>query len=500
MTDTTHGDPPSSTSPQPREPSGTDRLRGQPFLLLVSSHWASLLGLFLVGTALITWLFVLPLQVRGHADNPYIGIVIFVLVPLVFFAGLALVPLGIWLARRRVRKRLALAVTDRGAALRRLAYFLGATTVVNVFVGTQLTYRAVEHMESVQFCGQSCHVMKPEYVGHQASPHARVTCVECHVGPGVTGWIESKMNGTRQLFEVALDSYPRPIPGALETDRLVPARQTCEQCHWPDKFGAAKLRVIAKFAEDEANTETQTVLTMMVGGSGTGGIHGRHFNNGIEIRYAPVDKKRTRIPLVEYTNSKTGVSRTYVASGAKPEEAARLPKFTMQCVDCHNRPTHTFQPPARALDESLFRGLLPASLPNLKKKAMEVLQAEYRTSEEAAHRIPAAIVSFYEKEHPEVYAKRTADIEQAGQTVASIYARNVFPELKVGWGTYPNHLGHEDFPGCFRCHDEDHKAADGQTITQDCSACHEAVAMEEASPEILKTLGLSDRLAAIRKR
>ncbi|HEY5907965.1 MAG TPA: NapC/NirT family cytochrome c [Vicinamibacteria bacterium] len=494
MTDSTHG-----ASPPPPEPSGPDALQGRPFLLLVSSHWASLLGLFLVGTALITWLFVLPLQVRGHADNPYIGIVIFVLVPLVFFAGLALVPLGVWLARRRVRKRLALAITDRRAAVRRLAYFLGATTVVNVLVGTQLTYRAVEHMESVQFCGQSCHVMTPEYVGHQGSPHARVTCVECHVGPGVTGWVESKMNGTRQLFEVAFNSYPRPIPGALETDRLVPARQTCEQCHWPDKFGAMKLRLIAKFAEDEANTETNTVLTMMVGGSGTGGIHGQHFSNGIEIRYAAGDKKRTTIPLVEYTNSQTGVSRTYLASGAKPEEAASLPKFTMQCVDCHNRPTHTFQLPARALDESLSRGLLPASLPHLKKKAMEVVKAEYRTSAEAAQQIPAAIVSFYEKEHPEVYAKRAADIQRAGQTVASIYARNVFPELKVGWGTYPNHLGHEDFPGCFRCHDEDHKAADGRTITQDCSACHEAVAMDEASPEILKTLGLSGRLAAIKK-
>jgi nitrate/TMAO reductase-like tetraheme cytochrome c subunit len=467
---------------------------------MVTSHWLSMLGLFLAGTGLITWLFVLPLQVRGHAENPYIGIVVFIVVPIVFFAGLALVPLGVYLARRRVRRRLTTVIVDRRAALRRLAWFLGATTIVNVLVGTQLTYRAVEHMESVQFCGQACHVMKPEWKAHEFSPHGRVTCVECHVAPGVGGWVASKMAGSRQLFEVALGTAPRPIPPALESDRLVPARETCEQCHWPEKFAAAQLRVIAKFAEDERNTETQTVLMMMVGGSRTGGIHGKHFRPGIEIRYATSDKRRQTIAWVEYKDTTSGETQTFLAADAKADAVASLPRFVMQCVDCHNRPTHAFALPDRALDTALAGGWLPTSLPFIKKKSLEALKATYATSEEAAQKIPAAISDYYKQAYPDVYAKRSADIESAGRFVAGIYDRNVFPDLKVDWGTYPNNLGHDAFPGCFRCHDEQHATADGKTITQDCSACHEAVALEEASPEVLKTLGLADRLAAIRKQ
>lgn len=490
-------DPPAPTEAAPATPPGP---RNDPFIVMVTSHWLSLLGLFLLGTALISWLFVLPMQVRGHADNPYIGIVVFIFVPIIFFLGLALVPIGVWIARRRVRHRLALAVVDRRAAVHRLAVFLGATTLVNVVAGTQLTYRAVEHMESTQFCGQSCHVMTPEFRAHQASPHARVTCVECHVGRGVTGWVESKMNGSRQLVETVFHTAPAPVPSALETGRLVPARETCEQCHWPDKFSDAKLRVITKFGEDEANTQTQTVLMMMVGGSRTGGIHGRHFGNGIEIRYTAADKKRTKIPRVEYHNSRTGESRVYLAKDAGAEALGGMPQHTMQCVDCHNRPSHTFELPGAAVDRALAGGELPVGLPFMKKEAMAVLKAGYSSSDDAAARIPKAVVGFYKESYPKVYAARAAEVESAAQAVAGIYGRNVFPELKVDWGTYPNNLGHEDSPGCFRCHDDEHVAKGGATIPQDCSVCHEPVAMDEPSPEILKTLGLEDRLAAVEKK
>ena len=179
---------------------------------------------------------------------------------------------------------------------------------------------------------------------------------------------------------------------------------------------------------------------------------------------------------------------------------AGLPKFTMQCVDCHNRATHAFDSPERATDKALARGLLSTSLPYLKKKSVEVLKASYASSEEAALKIPAAIDEYYKEAHPDVYRERKADIEGAGRAVASLYARNVFPDLKVTWGTYPDNIGHEAFPGCFRCHDEDHATPEGKTITQDCGACHEMVATEETSPEILKTLGVADRLAALKKK
>jgi len=474
--------------------------KDRPFVVLVASHWLSLAGAALALAGFLCWLLLLPLQVRGHADNPYIGILAFVVLPLVFFLGLALIPAGVFLARRRLRTHFETAIADKGAAYRRLATVLGLTTVVNVAVGTQLTYRAVEHMETVQFCGQACHVMTPEFKGHQKAPHMQVACVECHVAPGVGGWVASKMAGTRQLVETLFDSYERPIPSALETNRLVPAKQTCELCHWRDLTGGARVRVITKFAEDEANTATQTVLTMMIGGGARGGIHGMHMGPGIEIRYATVDKKRQVIPWVEYKNARKAESRIYLAEKSKAEDVASLPKYTMQCVDCHNRATHRFDSPESALDKALAEGRLSSSLPYVKKKGLEILKATYASSEEAAQKIPAALGDYYRQAHPDVYRERRADVDAAGQAVAALYGRNVFPDLKVTWGTYPDNLGHETFPGCFRCHDEAHATPDGKTISQDCGSCHEAVAMDEASPEILKTLGLADRLAAIRKQ
>lgn len=456
--------------------------------------------MFLVATALITWIFVLPLHARGQQANPYIGIVVFIAVPICLVAGLIAVPVGLYLARRRIRDHVVSTTFDRGRAVRRLAVFFGVTTLLNVIVGTQLTYRAIERMESEQFCGQSCHVMAPQARNHAVSPHARVACVDCHVSEGARGWIESKAAGSRQLFEVALNRYPRPVPSALASGRLVPSRETCERCHWPEKFSATRLKVIARFAADEANSETQTVMMMMVGGTRSGGIHGKHFGSGIEIRFAPADPERQSIPWIEYRNTQTGETRVYRGAGGNPQNEPAAQPILMQCVDCHNRPTHTFGLPDAELDLAFAGGWLPTSLPYLKKVGLDALQATYASSEDAAQRIPAAIVSYYEQSHPGIYASRTTDIQNAGRHIAGIYARNVFPELNVTWGTYKNNLGHTSSPGCFRCHDDQHTAPDGRTITQDCAACHEIVAMEEASPEILKTLGLADRMSANRRR
>jgi nitrate/TMAO reductase-like tetraheme cytochrome c subunit len=448
-------------------------------LELLSSHWMSLLGAALVTTAGFSWLFVLPMQVRGHASNPYIGLVVFIAIPVIFCFGLALIPAGIWLGRRRVREGLA-AVLDRRTSLRSLAVFLGVTTVANLIIGTQGTYRAVAHMETTQFCGQSCHVMQPEFTSHDNAPHAHVTCVECHVSPGASGWIQSKMSGVRQLKDVVFNSYARPIPSAIESNRLVPAAETCEQCHWPGKSIGARLRIISNYKDDEANTASKTVLMMRIGGGTAGGIHGAHFGPGVQIQYAAAGAKRQIIPWVAYRNRNLNVSRTYLAADAKAESIEKLNKFEMQCVDCHNRPTHTFQLPERAVNEALASGALPSTLPFIKKKSVEILKAEYATSEEAAKKIPAALQSFYGEN----------DITRAAAALVAIYSRNVFPDLKVTWGTYPDNLGHTDFPGCFRCHDDAHVTSGKKTITQDCSVCHNALAVDEASPEVLTTLGL----------
>jgi hypothetical protein len=472
--------------------------RKRPLLVMMTSHWLSMLGLFLVITALVSWLVILPIQGRG-GPNPYIGIVVFVVVPILFVAGLLLVPLGIYLARRRIHDSLGGEATiEPGVAWRRLGLFFGVTALVNALVVSLVTYRAVHQMETVQFCGQTCHVMTPQAMAHPVSAHARLACVECHVGEGARGWFESKAAGTRQLFEVAFDSYPRPVPSPLASGRLVPTRETCEHCHNPEQFAPARLRVISRFAEEEANTETQTVLTMMVGGSRYGGIHGKHYGPGVEIRFAAADAQREKIPWVEYRNTNTGETRVYQTDAGASVSSA--PKILMQCVDCHNRPAHTFSPPDRALDAAFAVGMLPTTLPYLKKNGMKALEATYASSEDAARRIPEAIEGYYKQSHPEIYASRAADVQSAARHVAQIYSRNVFPDLKVTWGTYRNDIGHEASPGCFRCHDEEHATSGGKTITMDCAACHEAIAVEEASPEVLKTLGLAGRMSALRKK
>jgi nitrate/TMAO reductase-like tetraheme cytochrome c subunit len=465
----------------------------RPILILLASHWISMLGAFLVTLAGISWLFALPLNFKGHVGNPYIGLLLFVALPTLFFAGLALIPVGIALAKRRVAQGLT-SVPDRRVEWRRAAIFFAVTTVANVVIGSQLSYRAVQQMDTVQFCGQSCHVMKPEFTAHQLAPHRVVACVDCHVAPGASGWVESKINGTRQLKDVIFNSYPRPIESAMESNRLPASAETCQQCHDSGKLIGSRLRIFTEYNSDASNSRTETVLMMMVGGGTNGGIHGVHMGPGVHIRYAAQDKKRQTIPWVDYRNSETGATRTYMASAANAAAVRALPTFEMQCVDCHNRTAHTFELPGRAVDGALAAGRISASLPFIKKTGVELINAAYQSGEQAQRKIPAGLTAFYQQNYPDVFSKRSADIQTAGQVLLAVYNQNVFPDLKVTWGTYPNNLGHTDFPGCFRCHDGNHVAADKTTtIPQDCTVCHQMLAVQETSPPILTTLGVSNQ-------
>jgi hypothetical protein len=472
----------------------------RPVWFVLTQHWLSLLGIALLITAVISWLFVLPLQIRGHADNPYVGILAFLVIPALFFIGLVLTPIGVYLGKRRIRLGLTEGQFDRKLALRRIGLFFGLTTLLNILIGTQVTYRAVEHMETPQFCGATCHVMAPEFAAYQNSPHSRVECVDCHVSPGAAGWIASKAAGTRQLIETVLKKYPLPIPTALETGRLVPSRETCENCHWPQRFGGVTFRVINKYASDESNSRTQTVLMMLVGGNKLSGIHGAHFGPGIHISYVADDAKRQSISSVEYQNTTTGVTTVFRVSEAPKEQAGALRKFNMQCVDCHNRPTHMFDLPDQALDKAMAGGEIPVTLPFIKREGLKVLQATYNSRAEASERIRTGIVDFYRQKHSDLFERRSSDINSAANSIVAIYNRNVFPELKVTWGTYPNNLGHTDSPGCFRCHDGSHSSADGKSINSDCTACHQTLAVDEAKPDILKTLGIEERITNVQKQ
>lgn len=456
----------------------------RPVAVLLTSHWLSWVGTALVTTAVLSWLFLFGMA--RESQNPYLGILTYLLVPAGFFLGLVLIPIGAWLSKGQIRTGI-----DSRTAWRKLLLFLGLTTLANLVLGTQFTYRAVEHMGTVSFCGQSCHVMQPEFRAAQVAGHSRVSCVQCHVAPGAAGWFASKLAGTRQLAQVLFDSYPKPIPSALETNRLVMAEQTCERCHWRGRVIGALLRVKTQYAEDEANTATHTVLMMMVGGGAGRGIHGAHLDPDIEIRYTTTDTKRQEIPWVQWHNKRTRETREYVSPGSQKSGM----EYSMQCVDCHNRPAHTFASASTALNRAFALGEIPIGLPFAKKHALELLQQKYASQQEAEVKIREGFRALYESSHPQ----RRGDVDRAASSIAAIYLRNVFPDLKVDWGTYANNLGHTESPGCFRCHDGNHTTKNGKTIAQDCAGCHDVLAVEENDPEILTKLNLAERIANLRK-
>jgi len=455
----------------------------------LSNNPISLTGVVLVTTAGVLWLFLLPTYVRGLVAHPYMGILLFLMLPGVFFAGLALIPLGIWLRYRRERKagpvKWAEPARWNTADVRRIAAFVAVTTVANLVIGSQFTYRAVSYMDSVTFCGLTCHrIMIPEYTAYQQSPHSRVECVNCHIGPGASWFVRSKLSGVNQVFNYALNTFPRPIPTPVQS--LRPARETCEACHWPTRFSGDRLRVITKYGDDEANTATKTVLLMHVGGGNGGiGIHGRHVGAGVEVEYAS-DPSRQNIAWVRYKGPDGKVTE-YRAADAKPGAEDKLEHRVMDCIDCHNRPSHNYELPERAVDEAFAKGLIPQTLPFIHKQGIEIIRRAWKSKEEGLSGIPTAVASYYKQNDP---AASSADVMRAGQALAMVWDRNVYPELRIQWGTYPNNLGHVDFPGCFRCHDGSHASKAGDSISQDCEACHHVLAVEEPAPKILADLGV----------
>jgi hypothetical protein len=461
-------------------------------------------GLTLTGAALTTssaltmiGFWVLDL-LRGEPQHPYAGIIVFLVLPAFFVLGLVLMPLGVVLRRRAARKRGEVPqVFPRpglsSPLLRRGLRLVMALTVVNLVLLGTASYRGVEYMDSTQFCGRACHtVMAPEYTAYLGSPHSRVACVQCHIGPGASYFVKSKLSGARQLLAVTFKTYSRPIPSPVK--ELRPARETCEQCHWPQMFHGDTFVVRTHYAEDEKSTPATTVLVLKVGGRrglGSVGIHGRHLDDSARISYVAIDEKRQVIPQVRSTGANGKVTE-FVSTELKatPEQLAKGEQRVMDCIDCHNRPSHTFEMPDRAVDRAITAGTLSRELPFIKKTSVALLKAAYPDRATALREIAAGITSFYQQNHPDAYASHRALVETAAREVPAIYARNVFPDMNVAWGTYPNNIGHEDFLGCFRCHDDNHKNAEGKAITQDCETCHTFLAQEESDPKVLAPLGI----------
>jgi len=464
-----------------------------------SQNTLSFIGVVLTTSSAITliafWIydFVLP-----GPPHPYIGLLIFLVLPGIFILGLLLIPLGVFLRRGKLRNAGELPsvypeIDLKTPAVQKGILFVAAATVLNVIIFSFASYRGVSYMDTANFCGQTCHtVMAPEFSAYQNSPHSHVECVECHIGPGAGWFVRSKLSGLRQVFAVTFRTYSRPIPAPVKY--LRPARETCGQCHWPERFSGDKFIVRTNYKDDEKNTPMTTALMMRVGGrssTGSVGIHGRHLDDGSQIRYISTDEHRQVIPVVYYTDGK-GKTMEFVSTDIKvsKQDLEKGEHRSMDCIDCHNRPTHAFELPENAVDQRMSRGLISPELPFIRKKAVELLKVSYPNRETARNQIEQGIISYYRTTYPDIYNGKRALVELSADNVAKIYLRNIFPEMKVNWGVHPNNLGHNDFPGCFRCHDGSHTSADGQTISNDCNACHNLVAVQEENPKILTNLGL----------
>ena len=436
-------------------------------------------------------------------DNPYLGIIFFLLLPAVFVIGLLLIPVGVWVRHKKLQKAGLIPAEFPKIDLNDRIFRHGldivlVTTIVNLLVVSMASYRGAAYMDSPQFCGQSCHVMHPEYTAYKISAHSHVDCVACHIGSGAQAYFSAKVNGTKQLIEVSfhpisgmapkiIPDYPTPIESPVRN--LRPARVICEGCHTPARFIGEKLLVKSSFADDETNTETQSVVVLHLGGrdslSHLTGIHGVHLGH---IEYVATDPTRTSIPWVQKRNDDG--TETVFATAAAGAGVPKGERRVMDCIDCHNRAAHTFVTAEDALNRAMAEGAVSPSLPWVHKKGLELLKGNYASEDDARAKIPAQLEGFYRTEHPEVLAAKAALVKSAGEQLAVLYNQNVFPYMKVTWGTHPNHIGHMSYPGCFRCHDGEHAAKGGASITQDCSACHNLLVVDEAKPKVLTDLGI----------
>jgi len=412
----------------------------------------SLVGAIISGGSILLIIFALALEFSAKQPSPYIGIFTYMVFPTFFAMGAAVFLYGMWhesMRRRRVGSEDALPypLVDLNIPRHRTRFIyisLGGTFLA-VFMAF-ITYNAFLYSESVSFCGTLCHtVMEPEHAAYLASPHARVSCVACHVGHGASWYVKAKISGVRQVLAVVTKSYPRPIPTPIEN--LRPARETCEECHWPAKFFGTQLMQIPHFRYDEKNSPEQISLGVKTGGgsSSLGGTAGIHWHMIIQhkVSYIAVDRQKQNIPWIEVRTDQGELLEEYLSldyKGSK-EQLAAIPKEGMDCMDCHNRPTHIYMPPEAAVDRAMTSGLISRTLPWAKKLVVDALVREYPTRPKAHEGLTAEITGFYREKYPSVYQARKPDVEKAAKTATEIYDRSVFPDMKVNWKTYPSNIG-----------------------------------------------------------
>ncbi len=463
------------------EEQSEQEVKTEPKIPSLWQNYITLFGGVIAAASIVSIVLLFLIELTSSVEHSYLGILIYILLPGMMMFGFFVMLVGILIEHRRRRKLspeeiAAYPILDLNGPRRRRMFFtfLGCAFVF-IMISAFGSYRGFEYTESVTFCGELCHVMKPENTAYKASAHARVKCVECHVGGGADFYVKSKLEGARQVVALFLGTYQKPIPTPVHN--LRPAQDICERCHWPEKFFGEQMKVFTHFGYDKDNTMTQARLLIKTGGGSPnvgqgGGIHW-HMNVANEVTYIATDEKRQNISWVRFKQADGTVVEYFKKdSRLTPELIEGAEKRRMDCVDCHNRPSHVYVSPNQAVDTSFSANKLDVTLPFLKLKSVEVLAKPYNTTDEALQAIANEIPEYYKANYPDVYATKTAAVNGAVTELQRIYSTYFFPEMKTDWQSHVNNIGHLNFQGCFRCHDGNHVSKEGKMIRTECHICH----------------------------
>lgn len=448
-------------------------------------HPLSAVGGAFMMAGFVLFVILVLVDLTSATDNPYRSLVTFIGAPLVFILGLFLFFISVRMQIRTARKKgesvkFDFSVIPYDAKYRWNYWLFVILSVVFITAVVYSGYRGYEATDSVAFCGETCHVvMEPQSVTYRNSPHARVACVECHIGPGATFWVRAKVDGLRQLYATALNTFSRPIETPVLN--LRPAQETCEQCHWPRKFYGQKMVTHTYYRTDEENSPWTINLLVKIGGGNprTGaqeGIHWHMLNHNV-IDYIATDEKRQEIPWVRQTDPEGRVV-TYMEPGAEmpdtTDPAVEIRRF--DCMDCHNRPSHSFLPPAKGVNLALSTRRISPELPYIREVGLELLNAEYGNKPVALETIERELWQYYRDNYPEVAIEKKALVDQAVASLRTIYDENFFPEMKTDYRARENNLSHFVNDGCFRCHDGLKENVKGEKVSTACNTCHLIVA------------------------
>jgi nitrate/TMAO reductase-like tetraheme cytochrome c subunit len=447
----------------------------------------TLIGAAIASVSFGLVLFLTVLDLFEGEQKPYVGILTFIILPIFILFGLALAFYGVWREHRLEKQGLPhehkLPRIDLNDPKQRNAFFwISLGGLILLIFSAFGSFKAYEYTDSDEFCGTTCHkVMSPEYTAYEYSPHARVGCAKCHIGPGAGWFVRSKLSGAYQVYATIFNKYPKPIPTPIEN--LRPAQQTCEQCHWPKQFFSEKLLKNTYFLSDEKNTRWTLDLLIKIGGGNieagpTSGIHW-HMNIANELTYIATDSQRQNIPWIRSKNPEGKIVEYRSTENPLTDEQIRTMKTRrMDCIDCHNRPTHIYHPPARSINHVMSLGWIDPSLPNVKSVSIKALETSYSTKQLGLDSIKQVIEEYYQTNYPDLAKIKQDTIVKVVSEVQKIFSRNYFPEMHVSWKKFPDNIGHLYYPGCFRCHDGKHVSDDGKVLPRDCNVCHTILAQQ----------------------